>query len=90
MAYVVIVFCMFNTAALAGGAYILWSMYRDIPVMVQTAIQDEIRRQDDRIEKRQAKAEGAARESDGNAGPGFRERMLPGRPYKTIDRRGSQ
>jgi len=56
MGYVVVVFAIINGAALVGlGAY-LWYVWRDLPVYVGTAIQDEVRKQDDRIEKRLQRA----------------------------------
>lgn len=85
MAYVVVVFAMINTAALLAVGWYLREMYRDLPMYVSTAIQDEIRKQDDRIEKRVEKAKGVATDRDGNvtdeavlAGM----RVIPGRPFK--------
>ena len=56
MAYVVVVFCMLNALALGAVGYYLREMWRDLPEYVGTAIQDEVRKQDDRIEKRLARA----------------------------------
>ena len=57
MAYVVVVFAMINTAALLAVGWYLRECWRDLPSYVGTAIQDEVRKQDDRIEKRLAKRE---------------------------------
>lgn len=81
MGYVVVVFAIINTAALVGIGFFLWGIAHDYPAMVQRAIQDEVRRQDDRIEKRQAKVVRTPEEDDGivsGALPG----ILPGRPVR--------
>jgi len=65
MAYVVVVFAMINTAALLAVGWYLREMYRDLPMYVSSAIQDEVRKQDDRIEKRLTRAEGQVRTDDG-------------------------
>jgi len=65
MGYVVVVFCIINIAALAGVAYILWSLDRFLPQSVELAIQAEVRKQDDRIEKRLAKVQGNTAEGNG-------------------------
>ena len=56
MAYVVVVFCMLNVLALGAVGWYLREWLRDLPAYVQTVIQDEVRKQDDRIEKRLARA----------------------------------
>lgn len=67
MGYVVVVFAIINSAALIALALIVAWIYRELPMYVSTAIQDEVRKQDDRIEKRVAKAA----ESSGTVqGPG--------------------
>ena len=65
MAYVVVVFCMLNVLALGAVGYYLRECWRDLPTYVGTAIQDEVRKQDDRIEKRLAKREEAAGSAQG-------------------------
>jgi len=57
MGYVVVVLALINTLALAAVGYYLRECWRDLPTYVGTAIQDEVRKQDDRIEKRLAKRE---------------------------------
>ena len=57
MAYVVVVFTIINSAALVAFGVLLFYAVRDMPGWVETAIQDEVRKQDDRIEKRLAKRE---------------------------------
>ena len=56
MGYVVVVFAIINAAALLAVGYYLRECWRELPEYVSTAIQDEVRKQDDRIEKRLAKA----------------------------------
>lgn len=80
MGYVVVVFAIINTAALGLVALFLMNLTGDIPAIVETVIQDEVRKQDDRIEKRRQRAEGPAEDApetlrDGTA------RLQPGRPY---------
>lgn len=57
MGYVVVVFCILNVAALCGMGYLVFILITDVPTIVETAIQSEVKKQDDRIEKRQARAE---------------------------------
>ena len=66
MAYVVVVFAIINAAAILGVAFFFWGIAQDYPKMVQTAIQDEVRKQDDRIEKRLARVQGVQTDPDGN------------------------
>jgi len=65
MGYVVVVFCLINALALAAVGWYLRECWRDLPSYVGTAIQDEVRKQDDRIEKRLAKREEAATTEQG-------------------------
>ena len=82
MAYVVVVFAIMNSAALAGVAWWLWTFQRDLATQVQTAIQDEVRRQDDRIEKRLARTEGTVRDSDANTRDPTDGLIQAGRPVR--------
>ena len=83
MGYVVVVFCILNIAALGGVAYILWSLDRYLPQSVESAIQAEIRKQDDRIEKRQARAAGHSTDSDVIASDELAQgRMVAGRSHR--------
>ena len=52
MGYVVVVFAIINTAALVAAGWFLRDFIRDGPGFVERAIAEEIRKQDDRIEKR--------------------------------------
>lgn len=65
MGYVVVVFTIINTAALLAVGYFLRELWRELPGYVGTAIQDEVRKQDDRIEKRLAKAIAPAANDEG-------------------------
>jgi len=82
MGYVVVVFAIINGAALVGlGAY-LWYVWRDLPIYVGTAIQDEVRKQDDRIEKRLAKREEAPGNDAGMTNIGATDGMRAGQPWR--------
>jgi len=78
MAYVVVVFAIINTLALAYAAIIVMGMREDILASVETVIQDEVRKQDDRIEKRQARAAGPAED----APPTPPDGLTVGQPYR--------
>lgn len=79
MGYVVVVFAIINSLALVYATVILLNLKLDLMESVETAIQDEIRKQDDRIEKRLAKREGTAEEPQG---PPVDGRMQVGVPYR--------
>jgi len=83
MAYVVVVFAMINTAALLAVGWYLRECWKDLPMYVSTAIQDEVRKQDDRIEKRAQRARGQEEDDlptavDGKSSTGIQ----PGRSYR--------
>ena len=63
MAYVVVILAMVNAAAVAGFTWWLVRLAREYPIIVETAIVDEIRKQDDRIEKRLQRAQGQAQDT---------------------------
>ena len=65
MGYVVVVFCMLNGIAFLVAAYYIVGIGNDLIEIVRTAVQDEIRKQDDRIEKRLAKAVAPAANGEG-------------------------
>lgn len=84
MAYVVVVFAIINSAFLVAVALGFMALREDLLTSVETAVGDEVRKQDDRIEKRLAKVQGSAgtAEEDGvmhNVSPGP---MEVGRPYR--------
>ena len=84
MGYVVVVFCLLNTAALAVVGWVLWTGWRELPMYVSTAIQDEVRKQDDRIEKRLSKVrepQGNAPEPEGNPSP---DGLRAGQPFRRV------
>ena len=83
MAYVVVVFAIINVAALVGTMALLWYIRREYPLIVGTVIQDEVRRQDDRIEKRLAKVQGASGETVANDfSTGYTDVLRPGVPMR--------
>ena len=63
MDYVVVVFAMINAAAIGGFTWWLVRLGREYPIIVETVIQDEVRKQDDRMEKRVARAQGQSEDS---------------------------
>ena len=79
MAYVVVVFAIINSLALVYGTVILLNLKLDLMESVETAVQDEVRKQDDRIEKRLAKREGPPEEAQGMPLDGA---MRVGVPYR--------
>jgi len=81
MGYVVVVFAIINAAALLGVGYFLRELWRDLPTYVGTAIQDEVRKQDDRIEKRLAKAIAPVTSGEGTPVTAT-DGMRPGVPYR--------
>ena len=85
MGYVVVVFAIINAAALLGVGYFLRELWHDLPTYVGTAIQDEVRKQDDRIEKRVQKlAEGprSDQEPQGSATRLARDGIRAGVPVR--------
>jgi len=82
MGYVVVVFCLLNTAALAAVGWYLRECWRDLPTYVGTAIQDEVRKQDDRIEKRLAKREESVTSEQGMVSNGDVDGLRSGMPYR--------
>ena len=81
MGYIVVVFCILNTLALVAMGLIIAYMYRELPMFVEKAIQDEVRKQDDRIEKRLARVERPT--ADGNAPEPIADgAMRVGQPYR--------
>ena len=81
MGYVVVVFGIINTAALLGVAWLLMGYGAQMEETVLTAIQEEVRKQDDRIEKRRQRAEGPAQ--DEQATPlDIMPQVVAGRPTR--------
>ena len=82
MAYVVVVFCIINGFALVWGALLLAGFLKDMPAIVETAIQDEVRKQDERIEKRAQRAKGQDQDMDGTDVANNSVRLEAGRPLR--------
>jgi len=76
-----IIVLVLNILAVAAGAYIVWTLTRHLQGWVLSAISEEIRKQDDRIQKRLQRMEGP----DGDT-PQTRsdrnETNMVGRPYR--------
>jgi len=82
MGYVVVVMAIINSAALVAFALGFWYLRTDLSLSVGTVMQEEVRRQDDRIEKRLAKREGIP-EIDEEPHPiGINDGLRSGRPYR--------
>ena len=82
MAYVVVVFCMINALALGAVGWYLRECWRDLPNYVGTAIQDEVRKQDDRIEKRLARAVDKVETETDEIGTPSRDGLRSGMPFR--------
>jgi len=82
MGYVVVVFAMVNVAAILAVGYYLRILWRELPMYLTTAIQDEVRKQDDRIEKRVAKIKDPAVNAPEELGIGPTDGLIVGRPYR--------
>ena len=82
MGYVVVVLAIINSAALVWLALIVLALTQDLPANVETAVQDEIRKQDDRIEKRVAKVQGARGNDEGAPPVQPDGRIEVGRPLR--------
>ena len=82
MAYVVVVFCLLNVLALGAVGWYLRECWRDLPGYVGTAIQDEVRKQDDCIEKRLARREDPEVTEPGLNQTGDGSGMRAGQPYR--------
>jgi len=82
MAYVVVVFAIINSAFLVAVALGFMALREDLLTSVGTVIQDEVRKQDDRIEKRVAKREGPAGIEEEPLAIPSDGRMQAGRPHR--------
>jgi len=85
MAYVVVVVTIINSLALVLIGAILLNLRLELTEMVGTAIQDEVRKQDDRIEKRSQRSRGQPEDTNGTELDPITaplERMAPGVPYR--------
>jgi len=76
-----IIVLVLNILAVAAGAYIVWTLTRHLQGWVLGAISEEIRKQDDRIQKRLSRMEGqgddaSSTRSDRNDG------NMVGRPFR--------
>jgi len=79
MGYVVVVFAIMNTAALVAVGWYLRELWTELPNFISTAIGDEVRKQDDRIEKRLERRDRPAGEAPETIGDGA---MRVGVPYR--------
>lgn len=62
MAYVVVVLTILNGLALAYAAWHFWTLLPVLEETIRTSMNEEVKKQDDRIEKRLQRAQG--QESD--------------------------
>ena len=84
MAYANIIVLVLNILAVAAGAYIVWTLTRHLQGWVLAAISEEIRKQDDRIQKRLQRMDGSGSDtsSTGTDGDGQSSNRQVGRPYR--------
>jgi len=82
MAYVVVVFAIINSAFLVAVALGFMALREDLLTSVETAVGDEVRKQDDRIEKRLAKREGSPETDEESLAIPSDGRMVVGRPFR--------
>jgi len=82
MEYVVVVFAILNSAALLAGVVGFWYLSQDLQTTVGTVIQEEVRRQDDRIEKRVAKREGTPANGDDELAVRRPDGLVAGSPFR--------
>jgi len=90
MGYVVVVLAMMNIIALGGAGYLIYRLLKEWPMTIETIIQDEVRMQDQRIEKRLQRANRPdsddQKTGEGLDGTGRSDTIAAGRPM----RRGGQ
>jgi len=82
MAYVVVVFAIINSAVFIAVWLAFVALREDLLTSVGTVIEDEVRRQDDRIEKRVAKQQGKPGNDEEVLALPADGRMEVGRPYR--------
>jgi len=82
MGYVVVVFAIINSACLVAVMLGFLTLREDLLTSVGTVIEDEVRRQDDRIEKRLAKVQGKPEKDGEGLELPSDGRMEVGRPYR--------
>ncbi len=85
MAYVVVVFAIINSAFLVAVWLGFMALREDLLVSVETAVVDEVRKQDDRIEKRVAKVQGKPENGEESLPVGIKSfdgQVEVGRPHR--------
>jgi len=84
MEIAIIVILVLNILTLASGAYLMWTQTRYLQGWVTEAISEEIRKQDDRIQKRLQRMEGPDGDSQSTRTDRDGQRLtgMVGRPYK--------
>jgi len=81
MGYLFTVVIIINTTALIAMGLLFAYVYRELPMYVATAVSDEVRKQDDRIEKRLSRASDAVGNDTGPE-PTPIGSMRVGQPYR--------
>jgi len=76
-----IIVLVLNILAVAAGAYIVWTLTRHLQGWVLGAISEEIRKQDDRIQKRLQRMEGPDADTRSTRSDRNESNMV-GRPYR--------
>jgi len=84
MAYATIIVLVLNMLAVAAGSYIVWTLTRHLQGWVLGAISEEIRKQDDRIQKRLQRMDGSGSDSSstGTDRDGQSSNRQVGRPFR--------
>jgi len=82
MGYVVVVFAIINSGFLLLVGMLLLNMRVDLVESVGTAIEDEVRKQDDRIEKRVAKVQGTRQNDEEERATGRPDGLVAGSPFR--------
>jgi len=84
MEYATIVVLILNIFAVAAGAYVVWTLTRHLQGWVLGAISEEIRKQDDRIQKRLQRMDGSGSDSSSTGADrdGQSSNRQVGRPFR--------
>ena len=82
MGYLFTVLTILNVAAILAMVWLVLGNFAALPGMVETAISEEVRKQDDRIEIRLSRAAGQAEESPETSRDGIMPRLMAGRPTR--------
>lgn len=80
--YLFTVLTILNVAALVAVGWFLMGATAALAMTVEAAISEEVRKQDDRIEKRLQRAQGPAEDAPQTQADGVQAKVLAGRPTR--------